>query len=447
MKSSNCYLGNLLAQFSPLFTKPTFITFVTLVKGAILAPGYRTTTGMIRAAGGLAEKHYTTYHRFWSEARWNHWLAFRLLAKLVLAIVPGEVKLLVDDTVVRRWGRKVWGRGRHRDPVLSSRGYTVICSGHRWVTLAVAVKLPFTSRYWALPVGALLHRRKALCEKTNDRHRKPEELAKILVYKLLRYFPERRFVLIGDGGYRSADFALWCEKVGCELVSRINRNGVLYDDPKPHPHGRAGRPRKKGEVQPNFKERVLAAKPRDWQQGQVVWYQGVKKTVKWLSGTGLRYKVGLPTIRIRWVIVLDPETGEWDPFYSTRIDRSAVSIIESYVLRWSLEVTFQEAREHLGLESARNWAKMSVTRTVPCLLGLFTLISLYFRRLCQTAPPKPRGADWYQKQELTFSDALIAIRKNLWGRLIIHEVGDPHVLGKTPPKFLEFVTDRLSATG
>ena len=323
----------------------------------------------------------------------------------------------------------------------------VVCSGHRWVTLAVAVKLPFASRYWALPVGALLHRRKEICEKVNDRHRKPEELARILVYKMLRYFPERRFILVADGGFRSADFALWCKQVGCELICRIHRNGVLFDDPKPHPPGRAGRPRKKGESQPNFKDRVLSAKREDWEQGQVIWYQGVKKTVNWLTGTGLRYKVGFPTIKIRWVIVLDSNTGEWNVFCSTAIDRDASSIIESYVLRWSLEVTFQEAREHLGLESARNWSKMSVTRTVPFLLGLFTIISLNFAKLCQSNPPKPRCTDWYKKTELTFSDAMIAIRKHLWARLIFHEVGEGHELAKNSRRFLDFVTDRLAATG
>ena len=367
---------------------------------------------------------------------------------LVLALVPaGVVRLIVDDTTCRRWGPKVFEKGCHRDAVRSTKNYTVLCFGHKWVTLSVLVTLPFTKRSWALPIAALLYRKRSKYKNERRRHRTLEDLARILIYRTVRRFRGRTFEVIGDGGYGSNDFSNGCHQLGVELIARLRIDSVLYDKPKPRVKGQRGRPAKKGKRQPSFKDRVAQSKEDDWTYGDVAWYAGKKKSVRWLTGLGLRYKPRTTLPLIRWVIVQDVESGHWECFFSTDVTAFPKYIIEAYVTRWALEVTYQEVREHLGLETSKNWCQNSVERTVPCLLGLFTLVTLCFEKICQTSSPQPHQNTWYHKAELTFSDAMLAVRKMLWARLIFHDSPKNGGVMKIDPARWEFLSERLSATG
>jgi len=437
-------LDDLLRAFAPLFTRPTFLTFSTLAKGAVLAHGRRTVTGIIRAAGEMAGKSYPTYHRFLSAVNWDEWRAFRILMGLVLSVVSGPVVLLVDETTVRRWGPKVWAKGCHRDAVRSSHKNIVYCFGHKWVTLSVAVKFPFAKRCWALPVGSLLYQSKKLCE---GRYRTSYDLIKILLYKTVRCFPDREFILVGDGGFSSCEFTSWCSALGCELISRLRVDSALYDKPPARKPGQRGRPRKRGQRQMSFQDRFAGKSDETWNEGEVAWYEGKTKPLKWMTGTALRYAPNISLPLVRWVLVSEPSSDKWECFYSTNPNRSARSIIEHYVLRWSIEVTFQEAREQLGLETAKNWCRNSVSRTVPAIFSLFTIVSLCYQRICEQETPRLRRDPWYPKTEPTFSDALVAVRKTLWARIISHAPRDQRQHVKIDRQHWEFISERLSATG
>ena len=443
LNTFDSHLDDLLRAFAPAFTKPTFQTFAALAKGCVLAPRRRTTTGMLRAAGEIVTKHFSTYHRFWSSARWDAWTLAWILVELILPLVSGRIRILVDDTTSRRWGPHVWGKSCHRDAVRSTQKHTILCFGHKWVTLSVAVKLPFTSRPWALPIASLLYQSK----KNAVRHRKLERLAMIMLYRLMRRFPEQTFEVVGDGGYSSNELSLWCHKMKASLIARLRVDSVLYDEPPTSSKGKRGRPRKKGNRQPSFEQLVATAKEEDWTYTEVQWYAGATKKVRWMSGTGLRYKPKTNLPAIRWVLVQDTETDHWECFFSTKIDDQPEYIIETYVVRWSLEVTYQEVREHLGLETTKNWSKKSVQRTVPCLLGAFSVITLCFERICVEKTPTPQTQAWYQKNELTFADAILAVRKQLWGRLIIHDSTSDGTVIKISKVKWEFLSNRLSETG
>lgn len=365
--------------------------------------------------------------------------------ELVLLLVPtGAVRLMVDDTTCRRWGPKVFEKGCHRDAVRSTHSHTILCFGHKWVTLSVLVTLPFTRRPWSLPISALLYMKR---RPEKRRHRTLEDLAKILIYRTVRRFPNRVFEVIGDGGYASNEFSNGCHLLGAELTSRMRIDSVLYDAPEPRTKGQRGRPAKKGKRQPAFKDRVAKAEEKDWEHGKVAWYAGTEKSVRWLTGLGLRYKPKTTLPMIRWVLVQDIETGRWECFFSTDTTAFPKVIVEAYVTRWAIEVTYQEVREHLGLETSKNWCQNSVERTVPCLLGLFTLVTVCFERICRTSKPQPRQNAWYQKAELTFSDAIMAVRKMLWARLIFHDSPDTDGIMKISKLRWQFLSERLSATG
>ena len=118
---------------------------------------------------------------------------------------------------------------------------------------------------------------------------------------------------------------------------------------------------------------------------------------------------------IRWVLVLDPE-GELDPLplMSTDLTLSAEKIVELYIQRWNLEVTFEEVREHLGVETQRQWSDKAIARTTPILMALYTIVCLIANRLQEEGPIEVAQTAWYEKSEATFSDLLRAVRKLMW---------------------------------
>src|SRR5580693_2867682 len=135
------------------------------------------------------------------------------------------------------------------------------------------------------------------------------------------------------------------------------------------------------------------------------------------SGTAVWYRGGLPPVPIRWLLVRDPR-GELPPqaFLCTNLDAAPVDILQWFVSRWQLEVTFQEVRAHLGVETQRQWSDLAIMRTTPALLGLFSLITVWADGLAREAANalRPNAAAWYRKQEPTFSDAIAAVRRVLW---------------------------------
>lgn len=152
-------LVRLLAMFAPAFTAPTFAHALTLAYGAILAPGRRTVAAL-RAIGRNDERHFTTYHRVLNRAAWSPLARSKVLLGLIrTAFVGPEAPLLlvIDDTLERRYGRHVAYKARYHDPVRSASGHVVTTSGVRWLCRCALVRVPWSSRPWALPLCRLLH--------------------------------------------------------------------------------------------------------------------------------------------------------------------------------------------------------------------------------------------------------------------------------------------------
>src|SRR5207237_1476961 len=184
----------------------------------------------------------------------------------------------------------------------------------------------------------------------------------------------------------------------------------LCEPPRPRAKGQMGRRRIRGQRLPHPADVVKNAKRR--KRSTVSWYGGKKRRVEFVSGTAHWYKPADGLVPIRWVFVHDRDgTHEDRYFYSTDPALSPSRIISLYTSRWSIEVTFQETRQHLGLASSRNRKDKSVLRTVPCLLGLFSVICLLHQRQSRGRIVTPHIYPWYHKQEPTFSDALQAARR------------------------------------
>jgi hypothetical protein len=159
-----------------------------------------------------------------------------------------------------------------------------------------------------------------------------------------------------------------------------------------------------------------------WEDVEVVWYGGQRKKLWVFSHTALWYTRGMPPVDIRAVLVCDPEGKlRMEAFFCTDLQATPTQILEWVVMRWSVEVTFEEARAHLGLETQRQWSDHAIARTTPVLLALFSLVTVLALQLSQGGEIPVQVTAWYHKVEPTFSDCLALVRWHLWrARYVVH---------------------------
>jgi len=443
----------LVRGFGRAFTRPSFERFVLLSLGAIVTFGRRTVSRILWTLGPAATGDPSSYHRLFSRARWSLWPLGKVLASAVLELIPPDqpVVCAVDDTVIEHRGNHVYAKACHRDAVGSARGMATRW-GHRWVILAVLVKLPLVSRPWALPVLCALYRSADLDQKEHRPHQTPCELARHLLAVLLHWFPRRRFIALGDGGFASHDLALFAHRhrERLTLIARANRRMNLHVLPPPHKpcrqtlwrrqRGRIARPRcRKGRKLASPAQTVTAARAHGTgplPTPLLHWYGQSQKVMEIFSAAGGWYRGrGNGTaalVPLRWVYTRDPQKpNRQDWFFCTDPAQTPRQIVESFAGRWSIEVTFEELRAHLGLASTRQRCRPAVLRGVPWMLGLFSLISLIFTRLWQEGRCRAKPlhqTPCYHKCEPTFADALYAVRHQIWdGCLLKHVLGPRRV--------------------
>jgi DDE superfamily endonuclease len=428
------------------FTRPTFLRIVVLALAAILTIGSRTVCNLLRTLGILAPGHPSSYHKVFSRRRWSCWRLARGLCGWVFDhLVPkGKVLLAGDDTVDEHPGDKVFGKACHRDPVRSSHSYTAFRWGHKWVVLSVLVRFPFTKRQWALPLLVALYRSEADNLRAGRRHKTPQHLLRQLCCVLLRWQRARRFALAGDGDFNSHQTASFvADRRGrLSLVSKFYPNANLYE-PAPLIQGKkpAGRPRKKGAKLPRPQD-VVASAARS--RMNVAWYGGGRRDVETVSGTGHWYKAGKGLVEVLWVFVHDLQGTHRDEyFFTTDVSMSVQEVIETYVARWNEETTFQEMRSYMGLETTRGWKEKTVLRAAPCLFGLYTLVACLYSQLPRRYA-RLRAVDWAGKQDVTFSDAIAAVRRWLWVEWVFAIPGYKPAFAILPRPFRSLLLNALA---
>jgi hypothetical protein len=229
-----------------------------------------------------------------------------------------------------------------------------------------------------------------------------------------RWVPDRTMVLVVDGGYAVADLALSCITSRVTMVSRLRMDARLFHEPGPQPAGKRGPKPTKGARQRAL--RTWAARSdTPWQEAEVAWYGGERKSVLLLSRTALWHRQGHKPVPVRWVMVRDPEgVCRDEAFFATDRALSPEQIIAYVVMRWSVEVTFEQARAQMGLQTQRQWSERAIARTTPALLALMSVVTLAAVHLDERGDLSPAAAAWYKKAEPTFSDCLSAVRCRIW---------------------------------
>ncbi len=346
--------AHLMTTFAPLFTKRVWQHVQVLLVGAILSPGKRTITAALRVMGLAHAKSFQQFHRVLNRAVWSslegshlRWLLWvRLLAP------TGPLVLGLDDTLERRRGAKIQAKGIDRDPVRSAHSHLVKASGLRWLSLMLLVPIPWAKRVWALPFLTVLAPSERYHQERGQRHKKLTDWARQMLLIVRRWAPERSLVLVTESRFAVITLlwrlSRWAQPI-CS-ITRVRLDAARYEPAPPRPPRQTGRPRLKGQRLPTLAH-VLHDATTCWSTVPVRGSYGEpERVVEITSATAVWYHSGMPPLPLRWVLVRDPH-GEFDPqaLLCPDVTVDPVQILEWFVLRWRLEVTWQEARAHVGL--------------------------------------------------------------------------------------------------
>jgi DDE superfamily endonuclease len=407
-----------LTAFRPLFTAPTWRKLMTLLTGTLLAHGRRTVAAALRASGNDQATNWSLFHQVLNRARWSPLAVSRQLFLLIVEtfVPPGTcVELVIDETLERRWGSKISKRGHYRDSALSSRERSVSSPGLRWIVMAVVVTLPWTKQKWALPFLCVLATTPEVSERLGKRHKTIGMWAHQMVSLVRRWLPDRSLKLMGDTAYSVLELGLYAQQRQITLIMTGRLDAVLHEPPAQRTQHTRGRPRVVGQRLPSLQQ-VLLGPETLWQKLTLDWYGEGKQTVELCTGTALWYRFGSVPLSIRWVLTRDP-SGKRPPkaIFSTDSAQPAEEIIKDFMKRWSLEVTFEEGRAHLGIETQRQWSDLAIERSTPLLFGLYSLVTLFGQTLHPDGQIPVAQAAWYRKQTATFRDVPALVRQCLWG--------------------------------
>ncbi len=255
MRTLPATMIRVLAPFAPLFSKRVWQHTQVLLAGAILAPRIRTVSSALRAMGLEREKRFHRYHRVLSQASWSSLQASHLLVGLLVEafVAKGDPLVVgIDETLERRYGKKISAKGVYRDPVRSTQENFVKSSGLRWVCVMLLVEIPWASRVWALPFLAALAPSERYAAQRGKQHKKITEWAWQLLLVVRRWYPERKIVAGADRAYASLKLLERCRKLRNPItfITRLRLDAALYKPAAPRRLGQIGRPRLKGERLP-----------------------------------------------------------------------------------------------------------------------------------------------------------------------------------------------------
>jgi hypothetical protein len=438
-------IATVIGAFAPVFSRRVFAHVNLLMVGAILAPGKRTITSVLRVRGRGDEKPFQNDHRVLNRARWLPLDAgHRLLGLLLDTFVPkGPVVMGIDETIERRRGEKMTAKGIYRDPVRSSHTHFVNARGRRWVSLMLLTRIPWAARVWALPFLPVL----APAERYYQaRGRRPYSLldrARQAVWLVRRWLPTRELVVVGDHTYAALEWLDAVRHAVC-VMTRLRLDAALYAPAPPRQPRQNGRPRKQGKRLPTLEKVLTDSMTHGTTVTMPNWYGEGKRRVQITSSTAVWYHAGTPVVPMRWVLIRDPHR-RFAPqaLLATNPQLTPVQILTYFIRRWQMEATCEEARAHLGIETQRQCSDRATPRTTPALLALYSLVTLMAARLLGTHPMPVRTAAWYRKAPATFSDTMALVRQCLWRQCHCSMSQAEADVVKIPRALFERVTDTL----
>jgi DDE superfamily endonuclease len=394
-----------LLPFSIAFhANKSFLKIVLLFVGGISCRAGRTVCGCLRILGMKGERAFANYHHLLSRCKFDMLCSVKVLIEMILPLVGTDVVFVVDEHLERRRGDKIKAKATYRDPVASSKSRLVKCFGLKWIVLAILVTFPWSRRPFALPVFCVLRKPEDHPKNLKRKTRSGTDLICQMLIVVRRWFPSLTITLLGDGDYARVKLCDTCRRLSISLVSRMRADARLHDF--------VSEGKRKGR-RPKVGKRLTKPEDNSWGKLAVQWYGGQVKEVLvaaknclWLAGK----ESAVITIQAVWVRL---RAGDEILLMTTSLNMSVHAIIEGYIKRWQIEVTFRESRDYLGVETQRQWSDLAVERCTPLLFALYTLTTIIGNAIYAEKGIIAEWTAWYSKPYLTFSDILETVRQEL----------------------------------
>lgn len=385
-----------LLPFAILFRmQKSFSKIILFFVGGTICRGGRTVCGCLRALGMKGETAFANYHHLLSRSKIDMLQGVKVLIKMLLPLAGNSIILVVDEHLERRRGDKIKAKATYRDPVASSKSWLVKCTGLKWVVLTMLIRFPWSKRHFALPIFCVLRYPEDHPKNLKRNLRSGTDLICQMLIVIRRWFPSLSITLLGDGDYARVKLCEICKKLSIDLVSRMRADARLHDF--------VSEGKRKGR-RPKVGKRLYRPADGDWEKANIRWYGGQIKEILvsarnclWLAGK----ESTVIKLKAIWVQL---RPGDEIILLSTALDLTIIDIIEGYVKRWNIEVTFRECRDYLGVETQRQWSDLAIERTTPLLFTLYTLITLIGNAIYQEKGIIIDSTAWYIKTHLTFSD-------------------------------------------
>ena len=414
-------------------TRPGFANLVVVLTGWVLTRGPHAITEALVMTDVARRRPWAAFHRFFSRGSWATdelgWLVFQRLQRHFGRVIH----VVLDDTIAPKKGPNVFGIGCHVDAVRSTKAHRVFVFGHCWVVLAVLVRVPFSTRSWALPVLFRLYRNLKECEKKGAVYKKKTELAREVLDVLVRWAAGRRIEVAADAAYCNDTVSRGLPD-NVVLFGAMRPDAVLTEAPTAFAGAAGGRPRKRGKTL-RKPERLADDGRTPWQTASAVLY-GRKTTVRYKTLLGQWYRA--TGTRLLRIVVVECATGRLPirVFFSTDATLDVVTILETYAGRWSIEVFFRDAKQLLGFAQSQARKEAAVLRMAPMVGLLYSTLVVWFAEgTHSTSVALPPCRPWYRhKRGLAFSDVLRAAQRVLVNVDVLdraHDSEDLQILNRT----------------
>jgi hypothetical protein len=389
----------------PAFTQPSFQTHVEVFLGWVMCLGKRTEYAVFQTTQAdtlvsRKERHpFDRFYNFFSRSAWTvQELARQVAVAIVVRLNPcGLLYLVVDDTLLHKRGKHVYGLGWFRDAVASTAKRVATASGNHWVVVGLAIRIPGTSKIYCLPIHAMLHL-------AGSNQKSEATLAKEMLQDILGWFPDRKLIFIGDGAY-SANNLLGEIDPRVTYVGVMRADAAIFDPlPPKQPKSKRGRKPQKGPRLPNPKAAMKKADgnrrrrgPWTWQTVEATAY-GMTRTLQVVSFQAVWPEVlGLTPILL--VLVRDPLGKFKDKhLFTTDLDADLGWVISTFSRRWSIEVTFKSSKQVMSIQSPHHWCQQSIEKLSPWVWLMQSVISLWYitegRKLPSARAARRRFGEW-----------------------------------------------------
>lgn len=381
-------------------------------------------TALLKRVGLRHSANYSDYHSFFNKNRWSPLQGAKILFLKLISFFPKNevINIALDTTVERRKGPQIRSINMQRDAVRSTKKKKVLVPGLLWLVCTIQIKLPWTHKIWALPFLTILippqkplssSKNKKDIEGRREKHKTLNDWASQVV-KILRYWAGNsiKINIVADSAFATYLLANTCIDHNINLTSRMRLDARTFEFPSIKKNGQKNLV---GKRMTTFKE-MLKEDSLEWEVDEIFWYSGKMKKIEFLTGTCLWYGYGIRPVPIKWILIRDA-SGKTEPIALFTLDLKVepTKIIMDYIGRWPIEVTFEEVRTHLGMESQRQWSDKAIERETPSILASFSIITLMALELQTEKSDKIliQSSSWYQKKHVTFSDVLAYVRRHL----------------------------------